>query len=267
MPARPSTCRRAVALCCLALVMAGGAAMTMAATTSARDPLIEQATDYPERWQRDLRRDLTDRPSEVLAFSGVAPGMQVLDLFSGNGYWSELFARAVGAGGQVVAHTNDAYRGFVGDLTRKRFANRRVPRVKTLVSELDDLELGRDRFDLVFFALAYHDLYYHADYWPQPGRDRFFRQLRAALKPGGTLLVIDHAADGGTGTAAAQTLHRIDEAFARQDIVEAGFEYVAESDALRNNHDDRLRAVFDAEIRGRTDRFMIRFRRPLDPAP
>ena len=263
MPARPSTFRRVVGWCCVLLALAG----TAAAEVPNGAAIIEQATDYPERWQRDLKRDLTDHPIEVLSFSGVAPGMQVLDLFSGNGYWSELFARVVGPNGRVVAHTNRAYRGFVGKLADRRFADGRVPRVRILVSELDDLELGRARFDLVFLALAYHDLYYHADYWPQPGRAHFFRQVLAALEPGGTLLVIDHAADSDTGTAAAQTLHRIDEQFARQDFVDAGFEYVAESDALRNNHDDRLRAVFDAEIRGRTDRFMIRFRRPPAPAP
>jgi predicted methyltransferase len=133
------------------------------------------------------------------------------------------------------------------------------------MSELDDLGLGHARYDLIFLALAYHDLYFNAEFWPQPGRDRFFLQVRAALKPDGTLVVIDHAAVPGSGARDAQLLHRIDEDYARRDIEAAGFELVAASDVLRNSHDDRRLEVFDPAIRHRTDRFVYRFRRSPDP--
>lgn len=223
---------------------------------------VTAAIEDPARWQRDLKRDQRSKPLDILTFAGVAPGMTVLDLFTGGGYWAELFARAVGSGGSVVAHTNTAYRNFAGPLLESRFNNGRVPGVTVHDAEINDLALGRDRFDIVFIGLGYHDIYFFADFSPVPGREWFFDQLRAAVKPGGTVVIIDHAAQAGTGATAPQQLHRIDEAYARADWERAGFEFVAATDVLRNPEDDRSRNVFDDGIRRNTDRFVYRFRRP-----
>lgn len=229
--------------------------------------LIARAVDYPDRWQRDLKKDLTNQPAAILEFTGIAAGMQVLDLYSGNGYWSEIFARAVGASGRVVAHSSAAYREFTGKVADLRFANGRVPRVELLHSELDDLRLGRAKFDIIFLALAYHDIYFYADFSPLAGRDRFLMQLREALKPGGRIIVIDHAALDGRGLLDVQNLHRIEESYLRRDFESNGFVFVAASEALRNPHDDRTSKVFDAQIRFRTDRFVLSFERAPEPSP
>jgi predicted methyltransferase len=81
------------------------------------------------------------------------------------------------------------------------------------------------------------------------------------MKPGATLLIVDHSAVEGSGSAPAQTLHRIDEKFAIADLKSHGFELVKSYDGLRNPADNRLRPVFDETIRGKTDRFVHVYRR------
>lgn len=241
------------------------AALLAASTALAAMPDFAALVDYPERWKRDRLRDEHSRPAEILAFSGVEPGMQVLDVFSGGGYWSELFARAVGPDGRVVAHTNAAFRNFSGKVADARYADARLPNVEVLDSEIDALGFDRERFDIAIVSLGFHDLYFHADFWPQPGAARFLAQVHEALKPGGRLLVIDHAAAAGTGATQAQTEHRIEPAFARRIIEAHGFDFEAESDVLRNTADDPDDSVFDDAIRGQTDRFVFRFvRRETD---
>lgn len=222
-------------------------------------PHIAAAMQAEDRWARDRKRDQRSKPGEVLAFAGVEPGMHVLDLYTGGGYWAEVFARSVGPTGTVVAQTNTAYRNFAGPLLTSRFKNNRIAGVTVLDSEVNDLKLGQARFDLIFIALGYHDNYYYADFWPLPGRERWFAQLYEALKPGGHIVIVDHAALAGTGNTAAQKLHRIDEDFAIADFERAGFELVGSSDVLRNAEDDRKSNVFDDHIRRQTDRFILRF--------
>ena len=130
-----------------------------------------------------------------------------------------------------------------------------------LRSEIDNLKLSPESMDAALMVMSYHDLYY---YNPEAGFERvevpdFFSQLRMALKPGGKLLIVDHAAADGSGNSKTQDIHRIDEAFAKQDIEGNGFRFVKSSDALRNPDDDRTKNVFDKTIRGKTDRFILLF--------
>ena len=238
--------------------------LTIAAAHGTETPPahVAAALAAADRWERDRARDARDHPATLLAFSGVAPGQTVLDLYSGGGYWAELFARTVGSQGTVVAHTNTAYRNFAGRLLEARFADGRIPNVTVHDAEIADLRLGTARFDLVFIGLGYHDIYFHADFSPLVGRDWLLGQLWDALKPGGTLVIVDHAAREGSGATAVQALHRIEEAFARADIESAGFVFDAASDVLRNPDDDRSLNVFDDAIRRHTDRFVLRFRKP-----
>jgi predicted methyltransferase len=221
--------------------------------------VIEKAVNNPARSDEDRQRDLTSKPVEVLSFFGVKPGMKILDLLSGGGYYSEILSYAVGDEGEVVAHTNEAYKKFVGDAIEKRFGNNRLPAVKRLTSEVPALGLGENVFDMILMVMTYHDIYYVADYWPKVDRENLFGQIRSALKPGGILAIIDHSALPGTGSSAAQDLHRIDEDFARKDIESAGFKFEAASEVLRRPDDARTIQVFDDAIRRKTDRFVYRF--------
>ena len=110
-------------------------------------------------------------------------------------------------------------------------------------------------------VMSYHDLYYVAPErgWNDTDIDLFLSQVNAAMKTGGRLVIVDHSAIAGTGRAAAQDIHRIDEAFVQQEIERNGFVLVKSVDVLRNPDDDRTKMVFDKDIRGKTDRFVLAF--------
>ena len=114
--------------------------------------------------------------------------------------------------------------------------------------------------DLVFTAQNYHD--YPDKFMGSVDPAVLNKAVFAALKPGGTYLVIDHAAAAGTGLRDTDTLHRIDPAAVKQEVTAAGFRFVGESRLLANPGDDHSKLVFDKSVRGRTDQFIYKFRKP-----
>ncbi|MBK7171099.1 MAG: class I SAM-dependent methyltransferase [Gammaproteobacteria bacterium] len=215
----------------------------------------------PGRPAADLKRDAVDHPQDVLAFAGVQPGMVIADIFGGAGYYAELAAQIVGPQGRIYLHNNAAYLGFVGEPLDMRLKDERLPNVVRLDREADALGLSADSLDGVFLVLAYHDFFFSDKDWSVTAR-QVMPQLRAALKPGAFLLVVDHRAKPGVGTQSAQELHRVEESSARASIESFGFEFVKSSELLRNPEDDGTRSAFYPELRGRTDRFMHMYRSP-----
>lgn len=224
---------------------------------------ISAAVAAASRSDKDRERDAHDKPAELLAFAGVKPGMKTADVFGGGGYWSELLSLAVGPTGSTTLVNNEGYFNFAKDDIQARFADGRLKEVKQLVGKTSELGMGREQFDLIVIFMSYHDLYWvnEKEGWPKIDADNFIRQLHDALKPGGKLLIVDHAAVAGTGSAAAQDLHRIDEEFAKQDFTSRGFALEKTWDGLRNAGDDRSKMVFDPAIRHKTDRFTHLYRR------
>jgi predicted methyltransferase len=224
---------------------------------------IAAAVASPERSAKDRERDARDQPAELLAFSGVQPGMKVADVFGGGGYWSELFARVTGPSGSVTLVNNSPYWSFTREELKARFAGKRLTNVTPRVVETRDLDLGAGQYDLIVIFMAYHDLYWvdEANGWPAIDAAGFLDQLNRALKPDGKLLIVDHAAKEGTGKSAAQDLHRIDEAFAKKDITGHGFLFEKAWPGYRNTTDDHSKDVFDKSIRGKTDRFTHLYRK------
>jgi predicted methyltransferase len=224
---------------------------------------IAAAVAATERSDKDRERDQKDRPAEVMAFAGVEPGMAIADVFGGGGYWSELLARAAGPGGKVSLVNNAPYVDFSREDLKTRFAEGRLPGVARRTVETCDLKLDRAGYDLILIVMSYHDLYYVDEEggWPAIDASAFLDQLHAALKPGGRLLIIDHAAAPGTGNAGAGTVHRIEEAFAKQDIESHGFALEKTWDGYRNSADDLSKLVFDPAVRGKTDRFTHLYRK------
>lgn len=220
---------------------------------------IEKALIDPGRSDADVARDGRDHPLELLTFFGIREGQVVLDLFGGGGYWSDIVGHAVGPDGRVYLHNNAAYLGFAGKSLDERVAAGRLPaNVQRLDAEIGALPIAPGSVDVVLMVMTYHDLYFKSDDWSlEP--DAFFREIRALMKPGGVLAIVDHAAIDGTGSSAAQPLHRIDEAFARTDIEAHGFRFDGALEVLRNPADDRTIQVFDPAIRGKTDRFVHRY--------
>jgi predicted methyltransferase len=242
------------------------AAPPAAAPAAARPGGLDYAAAVaaPSRPAADRDQDAMRKPAETLAFFGVQPGMVVLDLFAGAGYYTELLAAVVGPTGRVVAHTNRAYLDGVGEEWTRRFADSRLPNAEQLTAEGNDIELAPAQFDFVLLSAAYHDVYYvnEARNWPKIDAPRLLAELFTAMKPGATVGVIDHAATPGSPEETGGTLHRIDPAIVKRDFAAAGFVLDAESDVLRNPADDFTKGVFDPAVRGKTDRFMLRFRRP-----
>jgi predicted methyltransferase len=256
---RPGHRKTAALTTAITILAVAGLALAAEVTSSNH---IAKAIAAEGRSEKDLTRDATSKPAEVLAFFGLEPGDVVIDLFGGGGYYTELAARVVGDEGTVYFHNNQAYIPFVEKEVDQRFADHRLDDVVRLVSEADDLGLPEEQADVVLMIMCYHDLYFVDDSWPEIDREHFWKQVHASLRPGGTLAVVDHVAEAGTGSSAVQDLHRIDKEYARTDIEAAGFVFEAESDVLRNPDDDHTLIVFDPEIRRKTDRFVYRFTKP-----
>jgi predicted methyltransferase len=235
----------------------------IAATAAAA---VEAAIDSPDRPAADRERDASARPGEVLLFLGVTPGMRVADMFSAGGYYTELLARTVGVKGQVIAWNNPPYAKFAEKGIAERYAGGRLGNVRQLTAEVDALELPPASLDAALFVMSYHDAYWRpADKsWDHTDPVELLRRLFLALKPGAVVVVQDHvAAAGGDVAKVVDTLHRIDPALVRRDFERAGFVFDGSSAALAHPDDDHTRLVFEESIRGRTDQFVYRFRKPV----
>ena len=191
----------------------------------------------------------------------LEPGDTVIDVFAGGGYYSDLLIGVVGPEGRVILHNNTPYASWVEKQIQERYVDNPVAGITYLKSEVDDLQLEAESIDAALMVMSYHDLYFeNAERgWGKTDVPLFFSQLHAALKPGGKLVVVDHAATEGAGSSAAQTVHRIEPAFAQDDISGNGFRLIATNDALSNPDDDKSKMVFDKSVRGQTDRFILLF--------
>ena len=242
-----------------ALVLAACAGAPVATSTD-----IQQVLADPARSAADRERDARDKPAETYALARFERGDTVADLLGGGGYNSEILSGIVGPEGQVLLVNNTGYENFGKKALAERLGENRLANVRHIVGPSDALGMGESVLDGAVIVMSYHDLYWvdEKEGWPKVDAGRFLDQVARALKPGGVLLVVDHSAQAGSGSAAAQTLHRIDEQFAIADFRAHGLVLETSSDALRNPDDDRSKAVFDPAIRGRTDRFVHLYRKP-----
>ncbi len=230
---------------------------------------IAAAIASPDRPVADREQDARRSPQQVLEFAGVAPGQHVIDVFSAGGYYTELLARVVGAKGQVIAYNNPPYAKFAAKGIEARYAGDRLPNVRQVTATIEDLALVPGSLDAALFIMSYHDLYWRPSdgSWPPTDPLQLLAKLHAALKSGGVVVVQDHVANpGGDPDKVVDSLHRIDPALVRRDFEKAGFVFDGSSDLLAHAADDHTLLVFDEAIRGRTDQFLFRFRKPA-PAP
>lgn len=249
----------------VAASLAGPVHPARAASEPAAAAAVAAALASPDRPEADRAQDERRKAREFLEFVGVGPGMRVLDAFAASGYYTELMSRIVGPGGEVVAYNNPAYARFAAKGIEARYAGNRLPNVRQITVDVNRLELPPGSLDAVIFVMSYHDLYWRpADgSWTPTDPLQMLRILRDALKVGGVVVVQDHvAAPGGEAAAVVDTLHRIDPGTVRRDFQAAGFVLEAESPMLAHPDDDHSKGVFDPAIRGRTDQFVMKFRRP-----
>jgi predicted methyltransferase len=249
----------------LVLALPAAGARAGEAASAATRAAVAAAIESPDRPAADREQDARRMPAAVLDFAGIAPGMRVMDVFSAGGYYTELLARTVGAKGQVIAYNNPPYARFAEKAITERYAGDRLPNVRQVTATIEDLELAPSSLDAAIFIMSYHDLYWRpADgSWPATDPMQLLAKLRAALKPGGVVIVQDHVANAGGDTSqVVDSLHRIDPAVVKRDFAQAGFSFDGSSDVLSHPADDHLKLVFDEVIRGRTDQFLFRFRKP-----
>jgi predicted methyltransferase len=225
---------------------------------------ISAAVADPRRLPADIARDVNRKPEEILQFIDIKPGMAVLDMFAGGGYYAELFQYVVGPAGKVVAYNNTGYSMIAAEQIATRYADGRLADVEQLVSENNALVLPSAAFDRVFFGLSYHDIYYLDGErgWEKIDRAKMLAEIFDSLKPGGTVVVLDHVASADMPAEEVRALHRISPELVTQDFLAAGFDADGESNVLRSTDDDYALIAMAPHLRGKTDRAVLRFKKP-----
>lgn len=244
------------------LILAAAAATVLGASAAqaAVPANVAAALADKSRPADEVARDAARKPVELLALSGVKPGDKVADLIMGGGYFTRILSVVVGPNGEVAAYQPTefiAFQASYGENQKKVAAA--YPNVKALTSPLGDLDLP-DGLDLVLTVQNYHDL--HLTPFPKDTASKVNAEVFKALKPGGVYLVVDHVAVAGSGLEAASKVHRIDPAIVKQEVEAAGFKLETESPLLKDASDAHTASVFDPAIRGKTDQFVMKFRKP-----
>ncbi len=240
------------------------AALTVTAIASpiAWADRYSEAVAHEGRPTDDLKRDEIDRPAEVLRLTGIRPPMVVADFLAADGYYSELLSYLVGPRGRVYLVNNEAYDKWSENQWQGRIE--RLPNVVHETVSVEHLGLPARSLDAIVVIKVYHDLYWHPDHGPWPkdiDPDAVLTEIARVVKPGGILLLVDHSAKPGAGSTDAGTLHRIDEQYAQRAFEKHGFQLLRTSDVLRRGDDPRDLITYKGEMVGKTDRFVMVFRR------
>jgi predicted methyltransferase len=236
-------------------------AATLSLAHAAPPAYILTATQWSDRPAADAKRDATRHPADLIAFAGLKPGDSVADIMPGGGYFTRIFAHVVGAKGHVyaiipsefAAVKKDAADGLKSLAAEPSFSN--VTPVVTPIAQTGDGE----ELDMAWTSNNYHDIY---GFFGAAQAASLDEAVFKALKPGGVFIVIDHVAPAGTSDTSPKTLHRIDPETVKAQVEAAGFTLEAQSDMLKNPGDPHTAKVFAPEIRGKTDQFVFKFRKP-----
>jgi predicted methyltransferase len=211
----------------------------------------------------DTARDENRKPAEMLAFAGIGPGKVVVDMLPGGGYFTRIFAKAVEPGGRVYAYFGSQYDARLkgqGKDPDNQFAD-----LKATYKNLGVIHGPLPQFvtpeavDVVWTSQNYHDMHnkqYAMDV------NEVNKAIYKSLKPGGYYVIIDHKAADSAGDDVTEALHRIKESTVKQEVEAAGFKLVAESKDLHYATDDGTKRVFEADVKGKTDQFMLKFQKP-----
>lgn len=256
---------------CLCAIVAIGFFVPLSDAQSITEQEVLAAMEDPTRLAADRERDLRSKPQRVIPQLNLQAGDRVLDIFGSGGYYSDLLARVVGDEGEAILHNNEGFEQWGSNILQDRFDNGLPRNVSPLRRTGINLDLPPASIDAALIVMALHDLYvipkrYDGEKYvpvgPPANVEYFYEQLLLALKPGGRFVVVDHAGEPGMELEAVTDLHRIDELFLKSDIEGNGFRFLYSESALRNPDDDRTRIVFDEDLQGKTDRFVLVFERP-----
>jgi predicted methyltransferase len=224
---------------------------------------VASAVADPARPAADKDRDAGRKPAETVAFAGIKPGQKVAELFPGGGYYTRILSAVVGASGHVYAlapqRRANAPAGAPdpGAAVTAIAADAHYSNVSVGTFSIEEVKVA-DPVDVVWTSNNYHDFHNI----PNADLVAFDKQVLGALKSGGLFIVVDHAAEPGSGFRDTQTLHRVDPEAVKKEVESAGFTFVGASDVLHNPADPHTARVFDASVRGQTDQFILKFRKP-----
>jgi len=251
----------------LTAMLAAVCFVTFASNGIAKTPDVPKnvaaAVADPARPQADRDRDADRKPAESIAFAGLKPGQRVADLLPGGGYFTRIFSGVVGPKGEVIAVAPPkrpdapADRPEPSAAVRAIAAEEHYKNVTVAVVRLVEFKLP-EKLDMVWTSQNYHDVHNVKDI----DVGAFNKAIFESLKPGGIYIVIDHATEKGAGFTATQTLHRSDPEAVKTEVMAAGFEFVGSSDVIASSADDRTKPVFEQGMRDKTDRYLLKFRKP-----
>ena len=245
---------RNVLIWALAAGLAAGTSFSAAAPMS---PVARAIAD-PGR-AADRAADARRHPLQLVALADLRPGQRVVDLIPGSGYWTRIFSKIVGPKGKVYAVWPKPYAAeATGDIQQLQALARQYGNIVVQVQPTTDLT-APEPVDVVWTSQNYHD--YNDKFMGNPGPQSLARAVHRILKPGGLLIVIDHAAAPGHGMRDTDTYHRIERATVIQQVTAAGFRLTGQSDVLRNPADPLTIPVFDPNIRGHTSQFALKFQK------
>jgi predicted methyltransferase len=256
--------RAAIATVGTSFALALGSGAALAALNMALPAYISAAVADSARPASDTERDAERKPGATLAFAGIKPGDQVVELAPGKGYYTRLLSATVGPQGKVYAVVGPPRPDAPADAPPPAAAVQAIAadphfsNVTVSVQRLVQLKLPEGAADFVWTSDNYHDFHNI----PDADVVSIDKAVFQALKPGGIFLVLDHVAQTGSGFRDTSTLHRIDPDAVKKEVESAGFTFLGESNILENKADPHTAKVFDAAIRGHTDQFIMKFRKP-----
>jgi predicted methyltransferase len=231
-----------------AILAASGAMLAAGPLTSFASILAD-----PGRPEADRVRDADRRPAELVAFAKLKPGASVAELAPGGGYFTRLLSAYVGSKGHIyaiAARPSPALTEIAGS----------HPNVSIVGGGPGEINVASP-VDMVWTTLNYHD-FKNSKQGDGDAATLFNRAAFKALKPGGIYLIVDHQAAPGAGASVTSTLHRIEGTVVKREVEAAGFRLDGESDLLRHAADDHSLKVQETGVRGKTDQFILRFRKP-----
>jgi predicted methyltransferase len=245
--------------------MAGAALLASSVTVLAAAPTAQMkaAVADSNRPAADTARDENRKPADMLAFAGIGPGKVVVDMLPGTGYFTRIFAKAVEPGGRVYAYFGSQYDARLK--TQGKDPDNQFADLKQTYKNLGVIHGPLPQFvtpvpvDVVWTSQNYHDMHNKAYAMDV---NEVNKAIYKSLKPGGYYVIIDHKAADSAGDDVTETLHRIKESTTKTEVEAAGFKLVAEGHDLNFPGDDGTKRVFEADVKGKTNQFMLKFQKP-----
>jgi predicted methyltransferase len=245
-----------------ALIVGISVALSVASFPSASAAVpdyIANAVANSARPADDRKLDADRKPAEVLAYADVKPGQKIGEFLPGGGYYTRLLSDTVGPGGKVYALETTTWGADNINAAQAVLHEAGRSNVSLDLAPLGQFHLP-EQVDMFWTTINYHDL--HIPKYANVDMMAFNKHVFDSLKPGGSYLIVDHAAADGTGATLSPKLHRIEKATVVKEVTAAGFRLAGESDILHNSADDHTKVVFDPSIRFKTDQFILKFVKP-----